>query len=75
MSGMLPRMFFKHFAGTSLVAETDDGALAGFVVAFVSQDDPTAGYIHFVGVDRVAAPVHVDYDGPGEDRVVFSRAL
>lgn len=124
MSGMLPRLFFKHFAGTSLVAETDDGALAGFVVAFVSQDDPTAGYIHFVGVDpaqratglgrdlyertfadlrglgctrvraitspvntgsiafhtrmgfeRVGPPVHVDYDGPGEDRVVFSRTL
>ena len=51
MSDLLPRLFFQHFTSTSLVAETESGDVAGFVVAFISQDDPTHGYIHFVGVD------------------------
>lgn len=50
MSAMLPRLFFDHFSGTSLVA-TDDEAILAFIVAFVSPDDPTVGYVHFVGVD------------------------
>ncbi len=37
---LLPRLWLQHFTGTSWVAETEDGALAGFLVGFVSPDDP-----------------------------------
>lgn len=133
MRALLPRLWFQHFAGTSWVAEAADGRLAGFVVAFVSQDDPTTGYVHMIaadpnrrrggigrslyervfddlaarGVGRVTAitwpgnrqsvafhqalgfrvddgpgtqnlygtPAYADYDGDGDDRVVFVRDL
>ena len=51
-AALLPRLFFQHFAGTSTVAERD-GALAGFLVGFVSPEHPGVGYVHFVGVDPV----------------------
>ena len=51
MAEMLPRLFFVHFQDTSFVIEDGDtGALAGFVVGFVSQSRPGEAYIHFVGV-------------------------
>ena len=50
MRGLLPSLFLEHFASTSLVADDDAGQLAGFLVGFVSQDDPTVAYVHFVGV-------------------------
>ena len=50
MVDMLPRLFFVHFRDTSFVAERD-GELAGFLVGFLSQSDPDAAYVHFVGVD------------------------
>jgi ribosomal protein S18 acetylase RimI-like enzyme len=130
---ILPRLWLEHFSGTSWVVERPDGRLAGFVVAFLSQDDPTMGYVHMIaaepsrrrrglgralyerafddlsgrGARRVRAvtwpgnrisiafhralgfaidegagtqrlygtPSYPDYDGPGEDRVVFTREL
>ena len=133
MRALLPRLWFQHFTGTSWVAEDADGRLLGFVVAFVSQDDPTTGYVHMIaadpnrrrsgvgralyeqvfedlgsrGVRRVKAitwpgnrqsvafhraigfrvddgpgtqnlygtPAYADYDGEGDDRVVFTRDL
>jgi ribosomal protein S18 acetylase RimI-like enzyme len=51
MAALLPSLFLEHFAGTSLVAETDDGALAGFLVGFDSPDHPCEAYVHFVGVN------------------------
>ena len=133
MRALLPRLWFQHFAGTSWVAEAADGRLEGFVVAFISQDDPTTGYVHMIGADpnrrrggigralyehvfddlaargvrRVTAitwpgnrqsvafhqaigfrvddgpgtqnlygtPAYADYDGDGDDRVVFVRDL
>ena len=130
---LLPRLWFQHFTGTSWIAETADGALAGFLVGFVSPDDPHLAYIHMVatnpairkqavgrtmyeaffadvarrGAREVKAitwagntvsigfhramgfrlvdgpgtreilgvPAFADYDYPGEDRVVFERAL
>lgn len=133
MRALLPRLWFQHFAGTSWVAEAADGRLEGFVVAFISQDDPTTGYVHMIGahpnhrrggigralyehvfddlaargVRRVTAitwpgnrqsvafhqaigfrvddgpgtqnlygtPAYADYDGDGDDRVVFVRDL
>ena len=50
MSALVPSLFLEHFSGTSYVAETDDGALAGFLIGFVSQDRPDEAYVHFVGV-------------------------
>ena len=48
---LLPRLFLQHFATTSLVAETDDGAVAGFLVGLHSADDPELAYVHFVGIE------------------------
>lgn len=133
MRMLLPRLWFQHFTSTSWIAETTDGRLAGFVVAFISQDDPATGYVHMIGADpnhrragigralyervfedlggrgvrRVTAitwpgnrrsvafhraigfrvddgpgtqnlygtPSYPDYDGEGDDRVVFIRDL
>jgi ribosomal protein S18 acetylase RimI-like enzyme len=133
MRHLLPRLWLQHFAGTSWIAEEQDGRLRGFLIAFVSQDDPTTGYVHMIASDpnrrrsglgralyarafedlaahgarRVTAvtwpgnrtsvafhralgfrvddgpgttpiygtPAYADYDGDGEDRVVFVRDL
>ena len=37
---MLPRLWFQHFAGTSWIAEGEDGRLLGFLVGFISPDHP-----------------------------------
>jgi ribosomal protein S18 acetylase RimI-like enzyme len=133
MRALLPRLWFQHFARTSWIAARADGRLAGFVVAFISQDDPSTGYVHMIAADpnmrrvgvgralyerviedlarrdvrRITAitwpgnhqsvafhqaigfrvddgpgtqnlygtPAYADYDGEGEDRVVFVRDL
>jgi predicted GNAT superfamily acetyltransferase len=49
MVDMLPKLFFVHFRDTSFVAERK-GQLAGFLVGFLSQSEPDAAYVHFVGV-------------------------
>jgi predicted GNAT superfamily acetyltransferase len=49
MVDMLPKLFFTHFRNTSFVAERD-GELAGFLIGFLSQSEPEAAYVHFVGV-------------------------
>ena len=46
----LPRLWFEHFTGTSLVAEDERGRLVGFVVGFVSPDRPDEAYLHLLGV-------------------------
>jgi ribosomal protein S18 acetylase RimI-like enzyme len=51
MHHLLPRLWFQHFAGTSLVAETPDGTVAGFLVGFVSPDRPETGYLHLVATN------------------------
>ena len=73
LHGLLPRLWFRHFAGTSWLAETDgadgpdgsDGAprLTGFLVGFVSPQDPSVGVIQAVGVD------------PNRRRLGIGRAL
>jgi ribosomal protein S18 acetylase RimI-like enzyme len=50
MHHLLPRLWFRHFAGTSWIAETPDGRLAGFLVGFVSPDRPGEAYVHLVAV-------------------------
>jgi pimeloyl-ACP methyl ester carboxylesterase/predicted GNAT superfamily acetyltransferase len=46
---LLPRLYFQHFNDTSFIVEKD-GALAAFLVGFMSQSEPGVAYIHFVGV-------------------------
>lgn len=130
MADMLPKLFFRHFKDTSLIAE-EDGELVGFLIGFISQSYVDEAYIHFVGIhpdyrkkgigrklysaffEKVAKkgckavhsvtspvnkvsinfhtrmgfqiekgdsivdwiPVNIDYDGPGEDRVLFTRKI
>jgi ribosomal protein S18 acetylase RimI-like enzyme len=51
MHDLLPRLWFQHFTGTSWIAETADGAVAGFLVGFRSPDRPEEAYIHMVGAN------------------------
>ena len=48
---LLPRLWFQHFTGTSWIAETTDGILAGFLVGFFSPDHPAEGYVHMVAAN------------------------
>lgn len=66
MAGLLQPLFLENFSGTSLVAETPSGELAGFLVGFVSADDPTAAYVHFTGVGP-------DHRGAGLGRALYER--
>ncbi len=66
MAPILPQLFFVHFEGTSFVADGEDGHLAGFLVGFFSQTDPTDAYVHFLGV----AP---DLRGSGLGRDLYER--
>lgn len=63
MRYLLPRLWFEHFSSTSWIVERPDGRLAGFVVAFVSQDDPDTGYVHMIAAE------------PGRRRRGLGRAL
>ena len=51
MRQSLPRLWFEHFGGTSWIVEREGGRLAGFVVAFMSQDDPATGYVHLIAAE------------------------
>jgi ribosomal protein S18 acetylase RimI-like enzyme len=51
MRALLPRLWLEHFCGTSWIVEDANGRLRGFVVAFVSQDDPATGYVHVIATD------------------------
>ena len=44
-------IFTKFFKSTSLVVELDSGELAGFLLGFVSQEDPEEAYMHLLCVD------------------------
>ena len=47
----LPRLFFDHFAGTSLAAEDAGGKIVAFLVGFISPQRRDEAYIHYAGVD------------------------
>jgi ribosomal protein S18 acetylase RimI-like enzyme len=68
MRALLPRLWFQHFSGTSWLLETPEGRLAGFVVAFISQDDPTTGYVHMIAADP-------NWRRSGIGRVLYERAF
>ncbi|MFK0296248.1 GNAT family N-acetyltransferase [Streptomyces sp. NPDC090442] len=47
---LVPRLYLQHFADTSFLVERADGTLHAFLIGFLSQSDPEAAYVHFVGV-------------------------
>jgi ribosomal protein S18 acetylase RimI-like enzyme len=51
ISALLPRLWFQHFTRTSWIAEDEEGRLLGFLVGFISPDDPDVGYVHMIGTD------------------------
>ncbi|HUG30960.1 MAG TPA: GNAT family N-acetyltransferase [Candidatus Limnocylindria bacterium] len=48
---LLPRLWLQHFNGTSWLAETKTGALAGFLVGFLSPDQLQVAYCHMVATN------------------------
>ena len=48
---LLPRLWLQHFTGTSWLAETADGALAGFLIGFHSPDQANVAYCRLVGTN------------------------
>ena len=51
---LLPKVFFEHFRGTSLLVEHED-RLIGFLVGFFCPDHDDEAYVHFVGVSPPGA--------------------
>jgi ribosomal protein S18 acetylase RimI-like enzyme len=49
LRAMLPKVFFEHFRGTSLLVEHEDRLIA-FLVGFCCPDHADEAYIHFAGV-------------------------
>lgn len=44
-------IFTKFFKSTSLVAELNSGEMAGFLLGFISQENPEEAYMHLLCVD------------------------
>ncbi len=65
MAGLLPRLFFQHFADTSFAIE-EEGRVLAFLAGFLSQSRPGEAYIHFVGVDPACR-------GRGFGRVLYEH--
>ena len=65
MAGLLPRLFFQHFADTSFAVE-EEGRVCAFLVGFLSQSRQGDAYIHFVGVDPACR-------GQGLGRALYER--
>jgi GNAT superfamily N-acetyltransferase len=47
----IARWWFRHAAGSSWIAENDDGRVIGFVLAQPSGDDPSVGLVQAIAVD------------------------
>jgi ribosomal protein S18 acetylase RimI-like enzyme len=50
VTGLPQSLFVVHFAPTSLVAESHDGEIVGFLIGFLSQTYPDEAYVHFIGI-------------------------
>jgi ribosomal protein S18 acetylase RimI-like enzyme len=48
---LLPRLWLQHFGGTSWLAEDGEGRLAGFLIGFMSPDQPDIAYCHMVAAN------------------------
>ena len=51
VDGLLPRLWLQHFTGTSWLAETEDGRLAGFLIGFHSPDLANVAYSRLIGTN------------------------
>lgn len=51
MDVLLPRLWLQHFTGTSWLAETETGAIAGFLIGFLSPDQPQKAYCHMIATN------------------------
>lgn len=51
MDVLLPRLWLQHFTGTSWLAETEDGRLAGFLVGFHSPDQADVAYCRLIATN------------------------
>lgn len=51
MDVLLPRLWLQHFSGTSWLGETADGRLAGFLIGFLSPDQPEVAYCHMIAAN------------------------
>ena len=49
LRAMLPKVFFEHFRGTSLLVEHED-RLVAFLIGFFCPDHADEAYVHFTGV-------------------------
>ena len=65
MAALVPSLFLEHFASSSFVAHDEQG-LAGFLIGFLSQDEPGDAYVHFLGV-------RPDTRGSGLGRMLHDR--
>ena len=65
MTGMLPKLFFKHFNETSFLAEVGVEKV-GFLIGFFSPTYASEAYIHFTGV-------HPDFRKVGVGRSLYQR--
>ena len=63
---LLPRLWLQHFTGTSWLAETQDGRLAGFLVGFMSPDQPEVAYCHMIATNP-------NLRGRGLGRALYER--
>jgi ribosomal protein S18 acetylase RimI-like enzyme len=66
MDVLLPRLWLQHFTGTSWLAETPEGDLAGFLVGFLSPDHPQVAYCHMIAA-------HPSLRGQGVGRALYER--
>ena len=48
---LLPRLWFRHFTGTSWIAEDASSSIVGFLVGFISPDHPDEAYVHMAATD------------------------
>jgi predicted GNAT superfamily acetyltransferase len=51
MDVLLPRLWLQHFTGTSWLAHTDDGKLAGFLIGFHSPDQANVAYCRMIATN------------------------
>ena len=51
MAAMLPRLWFKDFSSTSFAIRGSNSKPIAFLVGYISQEDPSKSYVHFIGAD------------------------
>lgn len=66
MEALLPRLWLQHFTGTSWLAATEEGRLAGFLIGFHSPDQPDIAYCHLVATNP-------NHRGRGVGRALYER--